>query len=113
MNETASFTIQSYVDVKTLAQVLLVFDKQELEAKGASDVVRKCLEAIGETSSIKVNSVEEALAVIASHGISMKQLSHRGAGIRNALQLEDITLSKAETDSRANEIAAFLEKQED
>ena len=83
-----TINIQSTIDIRTLAQLLLIFRKQQINhGHSWSTVVRECLKAI--VKNEPELSVTEALELIKEEEMSIKQLFKRGTGVKQHLALED------------------------
>ncbi len=81
--------IQSAIDIRTLARLLTIFNRQKIPHHSSwSNVIRKSIEAFITVSNPPEVSVQEALNIIKSEGFSMRQLHLRGDGIRQQLKIE-------------------------
>jgi len=104
-----SIVISAYVDVRTLASVISVFNQQDVAHKSSwSSIIRLCMDAVA-NQGLKFN-VGDALEYLKSHGFQMSQLRDR-TGVKKALQLDVISevLSDVQ-DKRATEIADLLKE---
>jgi len=111
--EETSFNLQTFIDVRKVAMALLVCDEQGVQINTASDLGRQCISVIASRSAVRVESTQQALDIIGSHGLSVKQLERRGNGIRKALTLEDDDAQAYAIRCRADKIAGFIERSEE
>ncbi len=104
-----TINIQSTVDIRTLAQILLIFRKQKINhGHSWSNIVRECLRAI--TKDEPELSVTEALELIKEEEMSIKQLFKRGTGVKQHLILEDKFEISVKDEVDIDDLRGLMEK---
>lgn len=102
-----TLSIHTHIDIRTAAAIVLLMEEQGIEHHSQFSVVaRECILAVlkGRT----VETVEEALDILASRTFPLKQLSVRGEGVKKHLVIENGALSE-----RGDAIAKVLNGESD
>jgi len=89
-----NYTIQSYLDARLVADLLLIFKQQAniSQPRTSSELVREVLTAFRDhmlPESRRFQGTEEALEFIALQGLSTKQAGRRHRGLLRRIAMEN------------------------